>query len=127
MKKLILLLILASFVFASFISATAQETAGVLPIKASVNDSSGTSTPEQSLTEIYRVGVGDVLDIRLLNWINTKSSTLFTVVAGGVIDLPVAGGAIPVVGLTLKEIEKIISAELKRRAVDEKAQVSVGV
>jgi len=126
MKKLILLLLLASFVFASFISATAQETA-VLPIKASVNDSSGTSTPEQSLTEIYRVGVGDVLDIRLLNWINTKSSTLFTVVAGGVIDLPVAGGAIPVVGLTLKEIEKIISAELKRRAVDEKAQVSVGV
>ena len=51
------------------------------------------SAQERSLTEIYRVGVGDVLDIRLLNSANHKS-TLFTVVGGGVIDLPVAGGTI---------------------------------
>jgi protein involved in polysaccharide export with SLBB domain len=68
-----------------------------------------------------------VLDIRLLNWSNSKSSTLFTVVAGGVIDMPVAGGAISVAGLTLEEIQKVISAELKRRAVDDKAQISVGI
>src|SRR6185369_7965501 len=55
MKNLILLPLLASLVFASFISVSAQETAAV-PIKASV-----TATPEPSLTEIYRVGVGDVL------------------------------------------------------------------
>jgi protein involved in polysaccharide export with SLBB domain len=104
MKKLILLPLL---VFASLITAPAQET--------------------RSPTEIYRVGVGDVLDIRLLNSAYSKASTLFTVVAGGVIDMPVAGGSISVAGLTPEEIQNIISAELKRRAVDEKAQVSVGV
>jgi len=122
MKNLILLPLLASLVCASFISVSAQETA-VVPIKASV---SAASTPEPSLTEIYRVGVGDVLDIRLLNSA-TKSSTLFTVVAGGLIDLPIAGGSIAVAGLTPEEIQNIISAELKRRAVDDKARVSVGV
>src|SRR5262245_48972233 len=113
MKNLILLPLLASLVCASFISVSAQETA-VVPIKASV--SSAASTPEPSLTEIYRVGVGDVLDIRLLNSANSKS-TLFTVVAGGMIDLPIAGGTISVAGLTPEEIQNIISAELKRRAV----------
>ena len=122
MKNLILLPLLASLVFASLISVSAQETA-VVPIKASVT---AASTPEPSLTEIYRVGVGDVLDIRLLNSAS-KSSTLFTVMAGGLIDLPVAGGSISVAGLTPGEIQNIISAELKRRAVDDKAQVSVGV
>jgi len=123
MKNLILLPLLASLVCASSVSVSAQETA-VVPIKASVT--AATSTPEPSLTEIYRVGVGDVLDIRLLNSAS-KSSTLFTVVAGGLIDLPIAGGTISVAGLTAEEIQNIISAELKRRAVDDKAQVSVGV
>lgn len=121
MKNLILLPLLASLVCASLISVSAQETASI--VKPSV---SSASTPEPSLTEIYRVGVGDVLDIRLLNSANSKS-TLFTVVAGGLIDLPIAGGTISVAGLTPEEIQNIISAELKRRAVDDKAQVSVGV
>lgn len=114
----------ALILLACFTSISAQETAGVLPVKATVNDSAGAHAPE--LTEIYRVGVGDVLDIRLLNSANSKS-TLFTVVGGGVIDLPVAGGAISVVGLTTDEIQKRIAAELKRRAVEEKARVSVDV
>ena len=126
MKNLILLPLLASLVFASFLTVSAQETAGVVPIRASVGDSPATSTPERSATEIYRVGVGDVLDIRLLNSANSKS-TLFTVAAGGIIDLPIAGGSISVAGLTPDEIQNIISVELKRRAVDEKARVSVGV
>src|SRR5687768_15558598 len=46
------------------------------------------SASAQELTEIYRVGAGDVLDIRLLNAVN-RNSTLFTVDGGGVIDLPV--------------------------------------
>ena len=121
MKNLILLPLLASLVCASLISVSAQQTA-VVPIKASAT----APTPEPSLTEIYRVGVGDVLDIRLLNSAS-KSSTLFTVMVGGLIDLPIAGGSISVAGLTPDEIQNIISAELKRRAVDDKAQVSVGV
>jgi polysaccharide biosynthesis/export protein len=77
-------------------------------------------------TEIYRVGVGDVLDIRFLHSANSKS-TLFTVIGGGVIDLPIAGGAVSVAGLTPDEIQTRIAAELKRRAVEEHPKVSVGV
>lgn len=116
--------IAAALILTCFISANAQETAGVLPVKATVNDPAGAHKPE--LTEVYRAGVGDVLDIRLLNSANSKS-TLFTVVGGGVIDLPVAGGTISVAGLTPEEIQTRIAAELKRRAVEEKARVSVSV
>jgi protein involved in polysaccharide export with SLBB domain len=123
MKTLISTALFASLVLASSLSGTAQETAGVLPVKATVSESGAANIP---LTEIYRVGVGDVLDIRLLNSANNRS-TLFTVVGGGVIDLPVAGGTISVAGFTPEEIQTRIAAELKRRAVEEKAQVSVGV
>jgi protein involved in polysaccharide export with SLBB domain len=46
---------------------------------------------------------------------------------GGSIDLPIAGGAISVAGLSPDEIQSRIAAELKRRAVEENAKVSVGV
>jgi polysaccharide export outer membrane protein len=80
-----------------------------------------------SPTELYRVGIGDILDIRFLNTANGSRSTLFTVVAGGMIDLPVAGGSIMVAGLTTEEIQTKIASELKRRAVADNAQLSVGV
>jgi protein involved in polysaccharide export with SLBB domain len=44
-----------------------------------------------------------------------------------VIELPIAGGAIPVAGLTPEQIQTRIAAELKRRAVEDNAKVSVGV
>jgi protein involved in polysaccharide export with SLBB domain len=124
MKTPISLTFFASLVLASFVSLNAQETASVLPIKASVSDSS--ATPERQLTDIYRVGVGDVLDIRM-PFSASNRSTLFTVVEDGVIDLPIAGGPVSVAGFTPDEIQNMISAELKRRAVDENAKVSVGV
>jgi polysaccharide export outer membrane protein len=116
--------IAAALILACFSAISAHETAGVVPVKTSVSDPAGSPTPE--LTEIYRVGVGDVLDIRVLNSSNSKS-TLFTVVGGGLIDLPIAGGSISVAGLTPEEIQTRIAAELKRRAVEEKARVSVAV
>jgi polysaccharide biosynthesis/export protein len=103
MKKV---LSITLFLLASFASAAAQETA--------------------ALSEIYRVGIGDVLDIRLLNSPNNRS-TLFTVMPGGNIDFPLAGGALTVAGQTTDEIQTRLAEELKRRAVDEKGQVSVGV
>jgi len=102
MRSPLSIALFVSLVLASAISAAAQE------------------------TEIYRVGVGDVLDIRLLNSANSKS-TLFTVISGGFIDVPIAGGAVSVAGLTPDEIQTRIAAELKRRAVDENPKVSVGV
>lgn len=126
MKNPFSLTLFASLLLASLVSVNAQETAGVLNIKNSVNDSSATPAAERQLTDIYRVGIGDVLDIRLPNSANNRS-TLITVVDDGVIDLPVAGGLLSVAGLTPEEIQNMIAAELKRRAVDEDARVSVGV
>lgn len=126
MKTPSIITLLASLLFVSFLTATAQENAGVVPIKATLSDSSAASAPARPLTEIYRVGVGDVLDIRLPNSANNRS-TLFTVSEGGIVDLPVAGGTISVAGLTTEEVQNVIAAELKRRAVEEKAQVSVAV
>jgi protein involved in polysaccharide export with SLBB domain len=77
-------------------------------------------------TDVYTVGVGDVLDIRFLNSANNRS-TLFSVIEGGVIDLPIAGGPLPVAGLTTKDIQTRITAELKRLAVEDRTQVTVGV
>lgn len=88
-------------------------------VTSSVSEDTSSST-------IYRVGVGDVLDIRLLNS-TTPRSTLYTVVDGGLIDLTIAGGPIVVGGLTTDEIQARIATELKRRAVEEGARVSVGV
>lgn len=93
---------------------------------SSLDSGAASRAPDSTLTSIYRVGVGDVLDIRLLNsW--TPRSTLYTVIAGGFIDFPIAGGSIAVMGLTADEIQTHIASELKRRAVEEGARVSVGV
>jgi len=81
---------------------------------------------DPSLANIYRIGIGDVLDIRLLN-ARVPRSTLYIVVEGGLIDFPIAGGPIAVAGLTADEIQSQIAEELKRRAVEEGARVSVGV
>lgn len=126
MKRFIPTALFVLLALASFKSASAQENAGVLPVKGAVSDSSNTETSARPLTEIYRVGIGDVLDVRLLNSANNRS-TLFTVVGDGVIDIPMAGGVISVIGLTPEEIQTRIAKELKRRAVEENARVSVGV
>jgi protein involved in polysaccharide export with SLBB domain/TolA-binding protein len=94
-------------------------TAPVTVAKAPVAD-------DLPLTDIYRVGVGDVLDVRLLNSA-ANHSTLYSVIDGGLLDFPIAGAPIPVAGLTTKEIQARISSELKRLAVADQAQVAVGV
>ncbi len=48
-------------------------------------------------TQVYRVGVKDVLDIQLDELVS-KSSTLFTVLPGGMLEYPLAGGPFPVLG-----------------------------
>lgn len=65
------------------------------------------------LTEIYKIGAGDVLDIRLLNSAS-KESTLFTVLESGAIDYPLAGEApVPVAGLTTDEIQELLKEKVK--------------
>lgn len=76
-------------------------------------------------TEVYRVGVGDILDIRLLG--GGGNMTLHTVGAGGLVDFAPLGEPFAAAGKTTEEIANYIKSELKRRAVAEDATVVVGV
>lgn len=75
-------------------------------------DDSIAKTTLQSLANIYRVGVGDILDIRLLN-ATSRESTLFTVMAGGLLDYPLAGEPVSVAGLTTDEIKQQLVSKIK--------------
>jgi len=112
-------------------SSATQKAAGDETTRSSEKTSSSSATAagadeDARLTSIYRIGVGDVLDIRFLNSTSNRS-TLYTVLDGGIIDLPIAGGSVAVGGLTTEAVQARITAELKRRAVEEGSQVTVGV
>lgn len=91
-----------------------------VPIGAPV---SNTASPAPDPTNIYRVGVGDVLNIRLLN-AQSRESTLFSVMAGGLLEYPLAGEPIQVAGLTTDEIDERLTALVK---VYENPQIVVSV
>jgi polysaccharide biosynthesis/export protein len=74
-------------------------------------------------TSIYRVGIGDVLDIRLAN-MATRESTLFTVLKGGAIEYTLLEKPLPVAGLTPDEIARRLNNEVK---VIQNARASVSV
>ena len=58
------------------------------------------------------MGVGDVLDVQLLD-MPTAKSTLFTVLDGGMLDYPLSSAPVPVAGLTADEIAEQLSARIK--------------
>lgn len=76
-----------------------------------------------SPTEIYKIGIGDVLFISLQNS-SAKDSTYFTVLNDGTIDYPLAGEMVQVGGLTAEEIEDLLKSKIK---LYENPQVSVKV
>jgi len=77
-------------------------------------------------TALYRVGTGDILDIRLVNGMS-RESTLYTVMSTGMLDYPLAGEPFNAVGMTTDEIGSRLAAELKRRAVYDRAQFRISV
>lgn len=74
--------------------------------------STAATTPALALTNTYRVGIGDILDIRLLNT-TTNESTLFTVLPGGLLEYPLAGEPVAVGGLTTEEINAQLTPKIK--------------
>ncbi|HXG85658.1 MAG TPA: polysaccharide biosynthesis/export family protein [Pyrinomonadaceae bacterium] len=74
-------------------------------------------------TEIYKIGVGDVLFISLQN-APSKASTYFTVLGDGSIDYPLARGMVPVAGSTVEEVEDLLKEKVK---LYENPQISVKV
>ena len=81
---------------------------------------------ELALTKIYRVGPGDVLDIRI-NDSASQQSTLFTVTSSGFIEHPMLSEPLQAIGLTVDEITSKFENELKRRALNDNPKVTVGV
>jgi protein involved in polysaccharide export with SLBB domain len=73
------------------------------PAPAATNTVAGT---------MYRIGIGDVLDIRLANVV-TRESTLFTVLKDGGVEYPLLSGPMVVAGLTTDEIARRLSTEIK--------------
>jgi protein involved in polysaccharide export with SLBB domain len=65
-----------------------------------------------ALTQVYRIGVGDVLDIQL-NQNAGRQSTLFTVLDGGLVDYPLAGEPLAVAGLTPNEVAERLAKQIK--------------
>ncbi|HEX8136590.1 MAG TPA: polysaccharide biosynthesis/export family protein [Pyrinomonadaceae bacterium] len=90
---------------------------------AATTTTTATPVAPAVLTNIYRVGVGDVLDIRLLN-ANRSESTLFTVMEGGLLEYPLAGDPVQVAGKTAEEISTALVSKIK---IYEKPQVVVSV
>lgn len=70
------------------------------------------STSRLPATSLYRVGVGDVLDIRLAN-MPTRESTLYTVLNPGVVEYPLLSGSVAVDGMTTEEIAALLNREIK--------------
>lgn len=63
-------------------------------------------------SQVYRVGIRDVLDIRITNN-PSNESTLFTVLDGGLLDYPFAGNPIAVAGMTTTEIANMLRLRIK--------------
>ena len=80
-----------------------------------------------SLANIYRIGIGDVLDIRLLNGQDPRQSTLYPVIAGGVLDYPLLRDPLTVAGMTTEELAAQLIAEFRHRGLHERPQVRVSV
>jgi protein involved in polysaccharide export with SLBB domain len=63
-------------------------------------------------TQVYRVGVGDILDIQIPDSMST-TSTLYTVMEGGMLDYPLAGSTLSVSGLTTDAIAARLRASIR--------------
>ncbi len=96
------------------------------PPPFSVSTASSVEQRPVDLTSLYRVGIGDILDIRLRD-APSHESTLFTVSASGLLEHPILPHPLRVVGLTTEEISERVSTDLKNRAVNDNPEVMVGV
>jgi protein involved in polysaccharide export with SLBB domain len=98
------------------------------PIKTedASNNEANAAANEFALTKLYRVGPGDVLDVRI-NDSTSPQSTLFTITPAGLLEHPSLAEPLHVSGMSVEEISTTFESDLKRRALLENPKVSVGV
>jgi tetratricopeptide (TPR) repeat protein/protein involved in polysaccharide export with SLBB domain len=77
-------------------------------------------------TAVYRVGAGDVLDVRLLNG-RGQRATASAVSPTGLLDYPALKEPLPVAGLTTDEVAARLGSALNLRAGGADSEVAVGV
>jgi protein involved in polysaccharide export with SLBB domain len=102
---------------------------GSLASLSSAPPSAATSKPipnDIALTKVYRVGPGDVLDVRLTENASPQP-TLFTVTSAGLLEHPDLSAPLPSTGLTVEEIRAHIEDDLNRRSSTKNPNVSVGI
>jgi protein involved in polysaccharide export with SLBB domain len=104
--------------FAKLRSARATES-DASPSSANVDD------PDP--TAVYRVGPGDVLDIRLLNRGARPTTTAYEVTPTGLLSYPSLVEPLKVAGLTADQIAARLGAQLKLRAGGADPEIAVGV
>lgn len=80
--------------------------------KAAPAPAAAPNAPSAAMKRIYRVGVGDVLDIRLKD-VSTRESTLFTVLEGGVVEYPLIEEPVKVEGMRVDEIAARLASRIK--------------
>ena len=83
-----------------------------LPITQPANVSPNVNAVRGPATSTYAVGIGDVLDVRLVN-LTTRESTLYTVMKDGTLEYPLVGSPVHVVGLTTDEIARLLIGQIK--------------
>ncbi len=81
---------------------------------------------DQDPTAVYRVGPGDVLDIRALNG-RERRTTSFEVTPTGLLAYPTLSEPLKVAGLTTEQITARLGAELKLRPGGADPDIAVGV
>jgi len=83
------------------------------PVPGNKLIANATTSPTVTISsQIYRVGVGDVLDIQL-NDSPGQASTLFTVLSGGMLEYPLIGSPLQVTGMTTSEIATTLRNKIK--------------
>jgi protein involved in polysaccharide export with SLBB domain len=109
-------------------TGTNRDPSAVAPTNNSSNGTNPASAiPSEPLTSVYRIGTGDVLDIRLLNDKDPRQSTLYTVLAGGALDYPLLHDPVTVAGMTTDELAAQLIAEFRHRGIFQHPQVRVSV
>lgn len=108
--------------------ATASESPTTAPANTTETPTTeaNAAATEFALTKVYRVGPGDVLDVRV-NDAQAPQSTLFTVTPAGLLEHPLLAEPLHVGGMSVEEIGAAMEADLKRRALSDSPKVSVGV
>jgi protein involved in polysaccharide export with SLBB domain/Flp pilus assembly protein TadD len=77
-------------------------------------------------TAVYRVGPGDVLDVRVLDG-REHRTTSYEVTPTGLLDYPRLAEPLAVAGLTTEEVAARLGAALRLRAAGESPEIVVGV